>query len=84
MTVLLLRISAPEATDLWPRMEATAWSESHKPDCLKRMSTARSLLPIYLNSHHALVPWTHKTTVLLLRVSAPEATGLGPRMEATA
>jgi hypothetical protein len=31
-------VSAPKATDEWPRIGATAWSETNKPDCLKRMS----------------------------------------------
>jgi hypothetical protein len=47
-TVQTQTVSAPETTDEWPRIGATAWSKTNKPDCLKRMSNAHSSLLIYV------------------------------------
>lgn len=37
--VRIQTVSAPETTDEWPKIGATPWSETNKPDYLKRMST---------------------------------------------
>jgi hypothetical protein len=57
-TVHVQTVGAYETTDEWPRIDATAWSETNKPDCLNRMSKCSFFLfNLRVISYHVNYSW---------------------------